>query len=98
MKPKAQRTNISLTPAIRAMADQIMSLRAFSDLSGFLSQLVREEWERRHGPIMMPQQSPAADPSNDRVVSEDRPTPSSSDVVRERLRRVPRPPQSKGAK
>lgn len=44
------RINISMDPAIRALADTVMEARRFSDFSGFLEQLIREEFERRMGP------------------------------------------------
>lgn len=54
MSQKSERTNISIAPRIREMAETLMQARAFSDFSGFLAQLIREEWERRHGPMMVP--------------------------------------------
>jgi hypothetical protein len=44
------RINISMDPAIRALADSIMEARCFGDFSGFLEQLIREEFDRRIGP------------------------------------------------
>lgn len=38
---------------IKDLAEQIMAVRKFSDLSGFLQQLIREEHERRHGPMVL---------------------------------------------
>lgn len=45
-----ERKNLTFNPAVLELADELMQLRKFSDLSGFLSQLVREEHERRQGP------------------------------------------------
>jgi hypothetical protein len=47
------RTTITLPDAIKKKAEAIMEARDFGDLSGFLQQLIREEYERRHGPITM---------------------------------------------
>ena len=33
------------------LGDKLQQLRGFRDFSGFLEQLIREEWERRNGPI-----------------------------------------------
>lgn len=54
MSSKTERTNISIAPRIREMADALMAARAFSDFSGFVAQLIREEWERRNGPMLLP--------------------------------------------
>jgi hypothetical protein len=45
-----KRINISLPVSIQEKAQAIMAARDFGDLSGFLQQLIREEYERRHGP------------------------------------------------
>jgi len=47
------RINISMDPAIRALADTVMEARRFSDFSGFLEQLIREEFDRRMGPTQI---------------------------------------------
>jgi hypothetical protein len=52
-----KRINITMSPAIRALADEVMETRRFGDLSGFLEQLIREEWERRNG-MMQPTPAP----------------------------------------
>lgn len=49
-----KRTNITMHPDIRALADEVMNARKFSDLSGFLEQLIREEYERRVGRMEIP--------------------------------------------
>lgn len=47
--------NLTFLRNIVDKATALMKLRDFGDnLSGFLSQLVREEYERRHGPVMFP--------------------------------------------
>ena len=45
----AERTTITINPAIREQAEELMRARAFSDFSGFIAQLIRDEYERRHG-------------------------------------------------
>lgn len=54
------RTTISIPSTIYAKAQSIMKARDFSDFSGFLQQLIREEWERRaernHVPSAGPKQ------------------------------------------
>lgn len=48
------RRNITIDPSILARANELMNLRCFSDFSGFIEQLIREEWDRRHGPAQFP--------------------------------------------
>ncbi len=43
-----RRTNISIEETLYDRAQLLMADRAFSDFSGFLETLIREEWERRH--------------------------------------------------
>lgn len=50
---KSVRTTISITPSVYAKAQDIMKVRDFSDFSGLLHQLIREEWERRRGPVLI---------------------------------------------
>ena len=52
--PAHARKNLTFPPGVIDLAQEIMELRSFTDLSGFLSQLVREEWERRRGPAILP--------------------------------------------
>jgi hypothetical protein len=47
------RINISMDPGIRALADEVMAARRFGDFSGFIEQLIREEFERRTGPMQI---------------------------------------------
>lgn len=44
-------TNLSLTPKVRAMADELVQLRGFANKSELVAQLIREEDERRNGII-----------------------------------------------
>lgn len=48
---KTIRKNISISDQMIEMAEQICKLRGFRDFSGLLEQLIREEWERRNGPV-----------------------------------------------
>lgn len=51
--------NLTFLSSIVDKATSLMKLRDFGDnFSGFLSQLVREEYERRHGPVMFKQPTP----------------------------------------
>lgn len=44
--------NLTFHPEILRLAEQLMELRHFGgNLSAFLSQLLREEWERRQSPM-----------------------------------------------
>lgn len=50
MKPtdqKAIRTTMSFSRGILDKAQRVMDARDFTDFSGFIQQLIREEWERR---------------------------------------------------
>jgi hypothetical protein len=47
------RTTISISDEIMALAREVMDARRFSDFSGFLAQLIREEHERRSGPMIL---------------------------------------------
>lgn len=42
-----RRTNVTLNPAVYDLATTIMKVRHFDEFSGFVEQLIREEWERR---------------------------------------------------
>mgnify|MGYP001560935478 CR=1 FL=1 len=50
---KIKRTTISLNPIIVSKAQAVMRARAFTDFSGFIAQLIREEHERREGPDLI---------------------------------------------
>ena len=43
-------------------AQRIMQLRGFDDYSEFLSTLIREEWDRRHGPVVFNETHSAESP------------------------------------
>lgn len=55
---KAMRTTISITPEVYAKAKDVMKARSFSKFSGLLHQLIREEWDRRHGPEVIARNLP----------------------------------------
>ncbi len=63
-----ERKNLTFHPDVLKLAERLMELRHFSDISGFLSQLVREEDERRRGPVMYEQPRPVK-PTPERHVS-----------------------------
>ena len=44
-----RRTNISMDEGIRELAEEIMANRRFADFSGFIEQLIRDEYDRRFG-------------------------------------------------
>jgi len=49
-----KRTTITLPKSLRAQAEELMKLRQFTDFSGFLQTLIREEHERRRSaPLML---------------------------------------------
>lgn len=54
------RKNITIGSEIFELATELMKLRRFDDFSGFLEQLIREEWERRCGPMTSPIANPSA--------------------------------------
>lgn len=58
-----RRTNITINDEIYAKALEVMAADHFDDFSGFIEQLVRDEWRRRHGaaPIILRDQPPTAD-------------------------------------
>jgi hypothetical protein len=43
-----RRTNITINESIYAKAQELMAADDFSDFSGFVEQLIRDEWSRRH--------------------------------------------------
>jgi hypothetical protein len=43
-----RRTNITINESIYAKAQELMALSAFSDFSGFVEQLIRDEWARKY--------------------------------------------------
>jgi hypothetical protein len=40
-------------------AEKLRSLLRYPDVSSLVEQLIREEWERRHGPLKLGEHSPA---------------------------------------
>ncbi len=48
------RKNTTISEAILERAEKLMALRGYDDYSEFISALVREEWERRHPPVLQP--------------------------------------------
>ena len=48
------RIHITMDVRIHEKAQEIMVARCFGDLSSFVEQLIREEWERRKGPMTFP--------------------------------------------
>lgn len=48
------RIHLTMDVQIHEKATELMRLRYFGDLSGFIEQLIREEWERRNGPMKFP--------------------------------------------
>jgi len=68
MKILKTRRNVTLNPHVIARATEVMQLRHFDDFSGFIEQLIREEWERRNGPAQF-----AGAPSSSKLSSA--PTP-----------------------
>lgn len=43
-----RRTNITINESIYAKAQELMRLDHFDDFSGFIEQLIRDEWARKH--------------------------------------------------
>lgn len=61
-----RRRNITIEEEIETLAKAIQRARAFGDFSSLIEQLIREEWERRNGPVtitpdhLSPNSSPTA--------------------------------------
>jgi hypothetical protein len=53
-----RRTNLTLNQDLYDKAQQLMSLLHHSDFVGLVEQLIREEWERRHGPLLLEKPPP----------------------------------------
>lgn len=63
--------NLTFQPEILQLAEQLMELRRFGDnLSAFLSQLLREEWERRQSPMTFSAHQPTGSPTALQVAEE----------------------------
>ena len=45
--------NLTLNERVLEFAEQIMELRGHSSLSAFIEELVRDEYERRNGPMVI---------------------------------------------
>lgn len=43
--------NLTLNDRVLTFAERIMQLRGFDNLTGLVETLLREEYERRHGPL-----------------------------------------------
>lgn len=54
-----RRTNITINAEIYDKALEVMATDHFDDFSGFVEQLVREEWKRRNGPVVIRDQPPS---------------------------------------
>lgn len=48
-----KRTTISLPASLLEKAELLMQARDFNDFSGLIQTLIREEYERRHGPMTL---------------------------------------------
>jgi Arc/MetJ-type ribon-helix-helix transcriptional regulator len=44
---EARRTNITISESLYRKAQELMRLRDFGDFSGYIQQLIREDWEER---------------------------------------------------
>jgi hypothetical protein len=44
--------NLTLNQRVLELAEQVMRLRGHSSLSGFVEELIRDEYDRRHGPLV----------------------------------------------
>lgn len=54
-----QRIHLSVSDSILEKLDHIAVARDFSDRVALFEQLVREEWERRHGPSIILRDAPS---------------------------------------
>jgi hypothetical protein len=69
-----QKTNLSLEPELLKKAKAIMKARDFgTNLTGFIETLIREEWERRHGPVMMLEKTVYPIPRDEGLLAADKP-------------------------
>lgn len=59
------RKNVSLPSAIQKRAKEIIKVRGFNGLSDCLQALVREEYERRTPPTVIPSGKAAIDPAKE---------------------------------
>ena len=58
--------NLTLHERVLEFAQQVMQLRGQSSLSAFVEELIRDEYERRHGPMHL-SDSPATPSAAQRV-------------------------------
>lgn len=66
-------------------ADELRGLLRYPDVSSLIEQLIREEWERRHGPLVLRDDSAAVTPH---------PAPAHS-VTYRKTKRAKDPPKAK---
>lgn|SRR5688572_19630045 len=59
-----RRVNLTLSSGVLDYADQIINLRRFNNLVELVEQLLREEYERRHGPMLL-RDKPSSDPMDE---------------------------------
>ena len=50
--------NVSMSDELVGLCDQIARVRRFPTTSGLIQQLIREEYERRHGPMLIEPATP----------------------------------------
>lgn len=53
-----KRTTITIPQSLYNVAEDVMAERHFSDFSGFVQSLIREEWERRQSALKLGEHSP----------------------------------------
>lgn len=57
-------TNLTLSPEIRAMAEELMATRRFKKLTPYVEQLIREDHEKRRGTMMIASHRPPTTETN----------------------------------
>jgi len=50
--------NLTLNERVIELAERIMDLRGHSSFSGFVEELIRDEYERRRGPLILKEDAP----------------------------------------
>lgn len=71
-----RRRNITIEEDIESLGKAIQKARSFGDFSSLIEQLIREEWERRNGPVRIgpehisPSSSPTAEQLPKRVAED----------------------------
>ena len=86
----SKRTTITINEGLYRRAQKVMAAREFDDFSGFVQQLIREEWERRHGPMFISETAS----SYGVPVSEDKPTATLAALASSAALRTQPPPPS----